>query len=463
MKKLLTLIAAILIAGSIYAGGLVTNNNHSALFTRMQNRNSSTLIDATYFNPAGLTRLGNGLYVSLNNQTIGQTRTITNDYMFLNGVSASSPREYEGKVSAPVYPAAYIAFKAGKLAISAGFNPIGGGGGATYDAGLPSIEMPISELKPLLTGMGLTTTQYAADIAFEGRSIYFGYQANISYAINDMISAAIGARLVTAKNTYNGHVSDIKINPLHPQINPTAALISAPQFFTTINQPLYAAMTSDREVDVQETGKGITPILSLHVSPFENLNIAVRYEFKTKLELTTEVFNGKDGGLFDDGEKVIADMPAMLATGVDYKLMDRLMVAFTVNMYSDKKVDYDGSETVNVDMIDKNFLEYGAGAEFGITDNIRVSAGWLATATGVNEKYLSDIRYSTNTNTFGGGFGFRIAQLVDLNIGAQYTLYDEGSKSFTRTLGINNITVNETYKKSTWAVGVGLDFYFGKK
>ena len=35
MKKLLTLIAAILIAGSIYAGGLVTNTNHSGLYTRL--------------------------------------------------------------------------------------------------------------------------------------------------------------------------------------------------------------------------------------------------------------------------------------------------------------------------------------------------------------------------------------------------------------------------------------------
>lgn len=463
MKKLLTLVTAILIAGSIYAGGLVTNNNHSALFTRMQNRNSSTLIDATYFNPAGLTKLGDGFYVSLNNQTIGQTRTITNNYMILNGVSASTAREYEGKVSAPIYPAAYVAFRAGKLAVSAGFNPIGGGGGAKYNKGLPSIEMPVSELKPLLSGMGLTTTQYAADIAFEGTSVYFGYQANISYAFNDFFSAAIGARLVTAKNTYKGAISNIMINPLHPLINPNADLISAPQFFTSINQPVYAALTADREVDAQETGKGITPILSLYVNPIENLGIALRYEFKTKLELTTKVFDNKSGGLFTDGKKIIADMPALLATGIDYKLMDRLVLAYTFNMYFDKNVDYDGSKSEDINMIDKNFLEYGIGAEFGITDNIRISAGWLATATGVNSNYLSDMRYSTNTNSFGGGFGFRIAELVDLNIGAQYTLYDEGSKSFSRSLNNNPINITETYKKSTWAIGAGLDFYFGKK
>ena len=80
MRKLLTFVAATLISGSILAGGLVTNTNQSAMFTRLQNRNASTGIDAVYFNPAGLTKLGDGFYASVNNQTIGQTKTVGNNY-----------------------------------------------------------------------------------------------------------------------------------------------------------------------------------------------------------------------------------------------------------------------------------------------------------------------------------------------------------------------------------------------
>ena len=461
MKKLLTLFAGTLITGSLLAGGLVTNNNQSVLFTRMQNRNSSTAIDAVYYNPAGLARLGNGLFVSLNGQYISQTRTITSDYLFLNGVTTSAPRTYQGETKVPVYPGIYAAFKIGKLAVSAGFNPIGGGGGATFKEGLPSLEMQISELKPILTGMGLTTTQYSVDLNFKGEKVNYGYQANFSYALNDMISAAVGVRLVTAKNKYTGHLSNIMINPVHPVANPTGAMVSAPAFFTSINQPLYAAMTADREVDVEETGTGFTPILSLHVTPIENLNIALRYEFKTKLEVTAKVIDGKDAGIFIDGEKTIADMPATLAAGIDYKILDRLMLAYTFNMYFDKNVDYDGSASTDINMIDKNFLEYGVGAELGITEKLRVSAGWLATATGVNENYQSDQVYSANTNSFGGGFGFRITPMIDLNVGGQYTFYDTAEKTYERVLGTTR-TVHETYDKSTWAVGVGLDLYFGK-
>ncbi|HHU99669.1 MAG TPA: aromatic hydrocarbon degradation protein, partial [Bacteroidales bacterium] len=129
MKRIYSVISALVVTGSLFAGGLVTNTNQSALYTRLQSRNASTSIDAVYYNPAGLTKLSDGFHFSLNNQTIGQTQRVTTAYDPLNG----SPKEYVGKVSAPVYPGVYAAFKTGKLALSLGFNPVGGGGGATYE------------------------------------------------------------------------------------------------------------------------------------------------------------------------------------------------------------------------------------------------------------------------------------------------------------------------------------------
>jgi long-chain fatty acid transport protein len=458
MRKTLTFIFGTLITGSLYAGGLVTNNNQSAAFTRTQNRNTSTGIDAVYYNPAGLARLGDGFHFSVNNQFVTQTKTVTNNYVNLTG----SPVDYVGDVKAPIFPGVYAAFKTGKLTFSAGFNPVGGGGGAKYNEGLPSFEMGIADLKPLLTNMGLVTNKYTADIFFEGTSVYFGYQANVSYQINDIISAAVGLRYVSAKNTYNGYIKNIMINPLHPVANPTAAMVSAPAFFTGINQPVYAAMTADREVDVEETGSGFAPVLSIHIAPVDVVNISVKYEFQTPLELTTKVIDSKSGGIFTNGGKKIADMPSLLAVGIDYKLLNNLTLAYTFDMYFDKNVDYDGSESVNTNMIDKQFLEYGVGAEYGVSEKLRISAGWLATATGVNANYQNDQRYSTNTNSFGAGFGYSISPKIDLNIGGQYTFYKEGSKSFSHMLGEFPIPVTEQYNKKTWIIAAGLDFNFGK-
>jgi len=546
MRKFLISVLGTLITGSMFAGGLVTNTNQSALYTRLQSRNASTSIDAVYYNPAGLTKLGNGFFLSINNQTIGQTRSVLNNYTYLNG----TPKDYIGKVSAPLFPSVYAALKAGKFAVSVGVNPIGGGGGATYEDGLPSFEMSISDLVPLLMSQGIPTTQYSADIFFEGTSIYFGYQANLSYEINDMLSVAAGIRFVTAKNTYNGYLKSIMVNPTYPAFGAayTGGMVLASGFFTsgatTLTglatgatayysglQPIidggggsvllsngtnvglttqqvtqiqqimgaagqtpteigtatigyaqavlgvaapvfstkatamtgYAAATQDIEVEAEQTGTGFSPILSLNISPADNLNIALRYEFKTKLELTTKVFDNKGGGVFTDGQKVIADMPAMFAAGVEFRPIDRLMVTGSMNMYFDKNVDYDGSETLNINMIDKNFTEYAFGAELGLTKMIRVSAGWLGTFTGVNENYQNDQRYSLNTHSFGAGLGIRILPMLDLNVGGQYTLYKEGSKGFNHLLGIIPVPVTEVYNKDTWVIGAGLDFYFGRK
>ncbi len=212
MRKLLTFVAATFITGSLLAGGLVTNTNQSAMYTRLQNRNASTGIDAVYFNPAGLTKLGNGFFASVNNQTISQTKTIVNNYSFLSG----TPKEYIGNVSAPIYPGVYVVYNTGKLSFSAGFNPIGGGGGATYDNGLPSFETNVSNLVPLLASQSIPTTAYTADIFFEGSSVYFGYQANVGYKINEKLSVAAGVRIVNAANTYKGFLKNISINPNYP-------------------------------------------------------------------------------------------------------------------------------------------------------------------------------------------------------------------------------------------------------
>ncbi len=192
-RSLSAAVAAFLLSGTIFAGGILTNTNQSAMYTRMGCRDATLGIDAVYYNPAGLTKLADGFHFSINNQTIGQTRTITSDYQYLNdGV-------YPGEASAPIFPGVYAVYKTGKWAFSAGFNPIGGGGSETYSRGLPSFEMPISDLPPALSSQGQNVTAYRMNAFFEGTSVFFGYQANISYAINDMISVALGGRYVTAK------------------------------------------------------------------------------------------------------------------------------------------------------------------------------------------------------------------------------------------------------------------------
>ncbi len=489
MKKIFVLFIGLSSFAGLFAGGLVTNTNQSALFTRFQCRDATLGIDGVYYNPAGLTRLKDGFYLSLNNQTINQTQTIGNNYQFLSDPTFN----YTGIVKAPFFPSFYGAYKMGKIAISFGFNPIGGGGGAEFADGLPSFEIMVADLVPMLqsqlapldatiVGLGApdpgfrNVSGYHSDIFFKVSSIYFGYQANVSYEVSDMLSLAIGARYVSAKNTYQGHVKDVTIDAptiyggiqtpgnylrliagvLIPIVGPTN-----PNVLSLQGTASALDVQTDLEADVIRKGTGITPIVSLNFAPNDMINLAVKYEFKTKLELATTVIDGKDaGGMFVSESAVVADMPAQLVVGASLKPVDKVLISTGIHYYFDKNTDYDGSLDSEVAMIDKNFIEYALGIEYGITDKFRLSAGWLMTKTGVNDLYQSDQRFDLDTNSFGGGFGISILPVLDIDLGAFYTMYADGFRGYPHNLGGNSISVTETYDKSVWLVSVGLSFSF---
>ena len=226
MKRLNVLVIGLLVSSQLLlAGGLVTNTNGSAAWVRTLSRNATLGVDGVYFNPAGLGQLSNGLHLSLSNQSIFQTRSITSDFPYLAG----TPVAYEAELTAPFFPSIYGAFKMNKLTISAGFNIIGGGGSADFPTGLPSLEMPVASQVPMLQGSLLPIDQgieaagfgnpgfsnitgYNMNAAFKGSSTYMGYQVNATYSINNMISVALGARMVMAHNTYEGSLEGITID-----------------------------------------------------------------------------------------------------------------------------------------------------------------------------------------------------------------------------------------------------------
>lgn len=462
-----------------HAGGIVTNTNQSAAWVRMFARDASTGIDAVYFNPAGLAKLENGLYVSLNEQMVIQNRYITSDYPNLNNNG-----EYEGSVFAPIFPGIYLAYKYGKFAFSVGINPIGGGGSATFENSLPDFDMQLSVLPASLnsqlapvdalveyntgTNPGFSNvTGYDADVYFEGSSVYWGYQAGITYSINDMIAAYAGIRYVSAKNTYSGHLNDVVIDA--PTIY--GGTQTPGDYLRTVsaaiggNASLEAGaayldnMTADKEVEVTQTGSGMAPIIGLNLSLNEKLNIGMKYEFLTKIELENDT-KTDETGMFPDKETFRSDMPAMFSIGADYKLTEKFSVATGFHYYFDKGANYGkqiNGEYVDNDMvINKGLWEFSLGLQYNITEKLLVSCGYLHTQIGVKEVYQSNLSYTNSSNSVGLGGAYKVTPGIELNLGIGYTTYETFEKNLD--------TYVETYDKDNLFIALGLDFkLFGKK
>ena len=534
MRKILTFISATFLTGCLFAGGLVTNTNQSASWVRLPARDASTNIDAVYYNPAGLMKLDNGLHFSISNQTIFQNKEVENFYKGPGDAYGLNESLYKGEVSAPIFPSVYAAYKMDKFAFSFGFNPVGGGGGAVYERGLPSFEMTPSDLVPALASQGVTA--YRLDAFLEGTSVYFGFQGGVSYKINDFISVGAGVRYVNAKNTYMGHLKDIEV--LTPSgwvradaimdgisgvastaANSTTALVTAGAGSLTLAQAeqatiittqqrmaLEAGLTAfgaptnitisqadavfkgaasqysatadllgDQEVDVEQTGSAYTPFFSVNISPAENLNIGIKYEMATKLEVennTTKDFTvgytpeGDPITMFPDGEKVRNDMPAMLSVGVDYGASSKLNVSAGFHYYFDKTANYghkvNGEYVDNDQIIDNNFYEIAGGLQYKLNDFILLSGGYLYAKTGVNDDYQSDLTYSLTSSTVGAGGAINILENLRLNLGFAYTFYDDDEKTIQHLFSPTQtyIPARETYYKDTMVIGIGVDFSF---
>jgi len=456
MKRFLVvlLISGLMIPTVVLAGGIVTNSNQSASYVRMLARDASTSIDAVYYNPAGLTKLADGFHVSLSNQSIFQKKTIENTYPLLH------ESKYVGDVAVPSFPSFYAVYKKEKLAISFGFQPNAGGGTAEYNNGLPSFEIPYSFIPSALSalyGAGFCT-QYSADIYFKGSSVFWGAQLNASYALSDMISVSAGARMILAKNTYQGHIKDVMINPQHPVLNPSGGLMSANAFFTAAGNAAYAAATSDQEVDSKQTGTGYTPILGVNLTLSEKLNIGLRYEFNTKLELENSTTKDLVVPQFTDGAKIRSDIPAILSVGIGYKLLPQMRLSTGMHYYFDKNATIEKAPGVKK-VIDGNLYEIALGGEYDITEKILISAGYLYGKTGVGAGYQTDLSHSLTSNTVGFGGAFKVTEKMQLNLGMLYTMYTSNAKTINYpTYG--NINAKETYSRTNIDFSIGVDYHF---
>lgn len=482
MKRIPFFIVTLMVSvPMVMGGGLVTNTNQSAAWARTLTRDATLDVDAVYFNPAGTAFFKNGLSLSVSNQSIFQTRTISSDYPTLS----PTPKTYEADLQALLFPSIYAAFKINKLTISAGFNVIGGGGSANFEEGLPSFEIPVSGVVPLLQSNlqpldqaieGLTGTNpgfsnitgYGVNASFMGQSAYYGIQLGVAYAITDMLSVSIGGRYVMASNMYEGSLSDVVIEApaVYGGTQPPGTYLRTvamtpgldPTTVATLNGTADALdiQTADQSLEATQSGSGFTPFIGVNLRLTDMVNIAAKYEHQTKIELTnkTEV---DDVGMFPDGEKTRGDLPGMFALGVSVSPIKKLRASVGLNYFLDRPAFYgvtdeNGDQINNETTIDENAYTLSASLEYKLLGILGLSAGYSFGNLGVNDGYQSDLSYANKTSTIAGGVFVDIGDMVTVNAGYVHVMYEDYGKSYTGTPAYT-----DTYGKQTSIIAVGVD------
>jgi long-chain fatty acid transport protein len=225
------------------------------------------------------------------------------------------------------------------------------------------------------------------------------------------------------------------------------------------------SLLTDKQVETEQTGMGITPIVGLNFSPSDNLNIALKYEHRTNLKLTNST-TVDDLGLFPDGQKVRNDIPSNVTIGIGYKPSRVIEAQLSYNLYYDKGIDWGNNvrelvydRDVRRD-IENNTWELGLGVQFNISDDFAVSAGGVTTNLGPADTYQSDFSFGLARNTAGFGIQWKITDQLTFDAGYMQSFFIDSEVSYNDPdlPGSSLNPYKETYKQKSQGFAFALSY-----
>lgn len=427
--------------------------NMSSEWIRMNNRNASLdAADIVNYNPAGLVFLKPGLHFNLSNQSL--IRQPKHTYNLGLGEGEKSFEQDGIDASLPMFYAAYVKEK---WAIGTGVYISGGGASVNYPDGSISTDIMTTQIlyttpapAPFPSGTTLNNIYSANEQSLKASSYYLTVPLSFTYKINDIFSVSTGARFIRG-------------------INNTKASL-------TLSGSPYDAPNTDINIDYNASANGFGYVLGLNVALSEGLNIAAHYESKVKLDFENDV--KEDGtGLFADGKKNRRDLPAVLSTGISYKITDKLRTEVNYNYYFQKSADWgktlEGTplETESSELAG-NCFTLGTGFAYDMNEKTQLSLGCSYTHFGYENDRNKEIYYSNlgwyealkNSNlNIGFGGSYEVLNDLDLNLGFGITFWNDYNISSVSAEGLQSagVPITDTNVKCEdrgYVISIGLNY-----
>ena len=459
-KKHLLAASIIALAGNAFAGGYLTNTNQSIYFLRNPARDASIGIDGVYYNPAGAAFYDDGFHIQFNWQNAHQKRDAYASYGQLFALNTDQKtnmtdfgREYTGRVNVPIQPSLFALYNTGDWSFQLGFGVIGGGGNCEFEHGVGMFEALVGKGGlTLADAFGAPSAQYSFDGYVNGKSYYFGGTFTVARKLSENLSVSLGLRGIYYTGNYLGHIRDINYYVGGQQYN-YAIASQMPEPYKTMLAPRLA----DLELDCDQKGFGIAPIIGIDWKAADWVNIAAKVEFKTKLRAESEAHNnaafdalaGSNPAFaaYTDGAKTPCDMPTIAAIGAQFMPTEALRLNVGYHHYFDMD-----TKQWTKDMVG-NTNEIVFGAEYDISEMFEISAGLQRTIYDQTDENISDMSFNMTSFCYGFGIGVRVSPAIKLNAAYFQTFYDD----YTKTVPNQSVT---TYSRTNRVIGLGIDISF---
>ncbi|MCJ8341749.1 MAG: outer membrane protein transport protein [Cetobacterium sp.] len=401
MKRAKLTVAALLVSGiSAFGASIDHIQNYTPEYGANPAQQGAINTSSTvYFNPAGISKLQEGIYVTGGVQYAFGEQSITNG------------KKYKADLSSPVPNLALYKVDGNGDGLYWTMGAIGGGASLHYKNGIP-LNIPTS-LKKMLT----------TDVKGENRYLQttFGkvWKINNQWSASAAIRGVYGVRRLKAK----GSLDIGKLN------------------------------LGKANIDSERTAYGAGFQLGLNYAPTDRLNIGMRYDSQVNLDFKTKATDNcikvgntlKDKLLtlypvYKDGLKERRDLPAILALGASYKVTDRWTTYVGGNYYFNKQAKMDKIQS-SVDY--DNGWEVSVGSEYQLTPKWSWLVGGNYADTGAKGDHFSPTEYALDSKMAATGFKYKQNDSTEWIVSYTHYFYD------TKTYDGN------TYKKDIRSVGLG--------
>ena len=423
-----------------WAGGIDNKQNFSAAYVASPSRNAATEgADVAAYNPAGIMQMGNGGYLEIDGQVI----TLDYDHR-ING------RDY-GISNTALPPTAFGIYKSDQWAFFGTFTINGGGGEVEYKegnsitqgiatAGLAGgFSDPALNAHAASTGTprpngnylnpgGIFANQYAYSESF-----HYTFTAGTAYAVNEAFSVAAAIRYITTKK-------EVDIHGDYTQ----------------------GGTTQDVLGKYEQDAQGWGGVISMNYRMNDRLNLAAKYETKVELDWYTEVDEASRGTVGENilwmngrvhGKEYARDLPAVFATGLEWKVLDKLTVAPSFTYYFEKDADMD---TQNA-KVDKNSYDIALGLRYDFNETWTAMTGYMYTDVGIKPEdfgIIEKMNPALDCHTFSLGCRYRMNEKWTFTTGVMASLY------VSDTAPASGPNPKTTYEKDVMTYAIGVQYKF---
>jgi long-chain fatty acid transport protein len=412
MKRVLTCAGGLLLSfvcvSAVYAGAIDNKTNWSAEYIRTLNRNAATdYADIAAYNPAGTVKLQDGFILN------GSAQYLSKDYT--NNVSDPYDTNSFNSDEGSVVPGIFGVYNRDKWALFGSVTVVGGGGKVDFSQG----NWTTRKAQLFILGGVPGSAKLTAE------SVYLGYTLGGAYEVNEMFSFSVGLRYVDASKELQASAA-------------TSATGGTPV-----------------PIDFEQEGDGWGGIFGLNVD-LDKINIGMRFETKTNLNLDTKVNSDPRGILpalgINDGTSPSRDLPGLFGIGVSYWITPQLRIETNYTQYLNTNADWSGDEDLVSDGVD-----VGIALEYHFNDSLLGSIGYLRTETGINPEDMLSENPELDANTIGGGIAYAFNEKFHTNFSLGYVFYEDDS--FVQPTSATTF-IPVGYEKKIYFLALGLEYRF---